>query len=78
MRTVKTDESIERKCPARAGLVEDLGEEPGADGVQRVAAGHPEGDGLVAGDLAHQVDAAMVGASRRGEIALLPAAGKGA
>ena len=72
------DRRVDREeMAAGARLVEDLGEEPRADGVERVAAGHPEGDRLVAGDLAHQVDAAVVGASRLGEVPLLQAAGRG-
>ena len=53
------------------GAVEDLGVEARAGGIHRVAAGHAEGDGLVAGDFAQQIDAAVKGVPRVGEGAFL-------
>ena len=52
-------------------LVENLGEEPGAERVLRVATGHPERDGAVAGDPMQEVDAAVDGRFGRGEVAVL-------
>ena len=60
MKRVKTDESIVRKWPPGLVLLKISAIEPRARRVERVAAGHPEGDGLVAGDLVHQVDAVVI------------------
>jgi hypothetical protein len=57
VRTVKTDESIERNFP------------PGLVLLKISAAGHPECDGRVSGDLVHQVDAIVIRAGRLGEVA---------
>ena len=74
----REDRGVDRQeVAAGAGLVEDLGEEPGARRVDRVAAGHPERDRRVARDLVHQVDAAVIRPCGLGEVAFLQAAGKG-
>src|SRR5581483_10903699 len=47
--------------PGGTDLVEQLGEEPRAGAVDRVAARRAKGAGMVAGDLVNQVNAAMKG-----------------
>ena len=65
----REDRRVDRQeMAARALLGEELGVEPRADGVERIAAGHAKGDRLVAGYLAQEVDAAEIGAGRLGEI----------